>query len=148
MDIQSRSEVRSTITFSLLYFFATFYCNISKSFVYLIWFDGNFKYSVHHVGFGVVITLVMLFSLPKMCWESQAGKAFYPTGSRTCIAINHAPFSIKGMTPTAAVGDSVSPIRYRVRVAYINSWRGWESWNNVGMMIDKTKGSLYESKCK
>lgn len=94
----------------------------------------------------------MLFSLPKMCWESQAGKALCPMGSRTCIAINHASFSIKGMRPTAAVGDPVSPIRYRVRVAYIKSWRGWESRNNMGTMIDKwagvDKGLLYESKCK
>lgn len=74
--------------------------------------------AVHHVGFGVVITSLMVLSLPKMCWESQAGKAFCPTGSRTCTAINHAPFSIKGMTLTAAAGGSLSPIRYRVRVAY------------------------------
>lgn len=76
---------------------------------------------MHHTGFGVVIIAVMLFSLPKMCWETQAEKAFCPTGSRTCTDINHAPFSIKGMTPIAAVGDAVSPIRYRMRAAYINS---------------------------
>lgn len=82
----------------------------------------------------------MLFSLPKMCWETQAGKAFCPMGSRTSTDINHALFSIKGMTLIAAVGDAVSPIRYRMRVAYINSWREWESWNNMGTMTDKWAG--------
>lgn len=75
---------------------------------------------MHHTGSGVVITAVM-FSLPKMCWETPAGKAFCPTGSRTCTDINHVLFSIKGMTPIAAVGDAVSPTRYWMRAAYINS---------------------------